>query len=67
MTEVEILQIQNEIFTNLVIEELSRQRDNGKKKGEFLLDKVEIEIETKNRLKRFMAGEKSAKLYLDLK
>jgi len=62
MTEVEILQIQNEIFTNLVIEELSKQRDNGKKKGEFLLDKLAIEIETKNRLKQFIAGEKSARL-----
>lgn len=67
MTDAEILQIQNEIFTNLVIEELSRQRDNGKKKGEFLLDKLAIEIETKNRLKRFISGERSANLYPDLK
>lgn len=67
MTDAEILQIQNELFTNLVIEELTKQRDHGKKKGEFLLDKLEIEIETKNRLKRFIAGEKSATIYSDLK
>ena len=60
MTETEILQIQNEIFTNLVIEELSKQRDAGKKKGEFLLDKYAVDLEVKARLKRFIAGENSA-------
>lgn len=52
MTEREIIQMQNEIFTKLVIDELKKQRAEGK--TEFLLDKYEIDRITGERLKKIL-------------
>lgn len=59
MNAEEIVQIENEIFTTLVIEELTNQRNQGKSKGQFLLDRAQIEEITKDRLRRYLRGEKS--------
>ena len=53
MTVEEITQIENEIFTKLVIDLLKQQRAEGKK--EFLLDKFEVDAITKERLKKLLA------------
>ena len=53
MTDAEITQWQNEIFTRLVIDELKKQRAEGKK--EFLLDKYEVDRITKERLVKLLA------------
>lgn len=60
MTEVEILQIQNEIYTKIVIDELQKQKGAGKPIGAYVLDKLAIDIETKERLKKYMASERNA-------
>lgn len=53
MTEKEIIQIENEIFTQLVIELLREQKASGiKESKDFLLDKYEVERLTKERLKK---------------
>lgn len=52
MTPQEITQWENEIFTKLVIDELKKQKAEGK--TEFLLDKYEVERITKERLKRLL-------------
>lgn len=52
MTVEEITQIENEIFTKLVIDLLKQQRAEGKK--EFLLDKFEVDQLIKERLKIFL-------------
>lgn len=54
MTEKEILQIENEIFTKLVIDTLKQQRADGIK--DFLLDKYDVEKETRERLKNILQG-----------
>ena len=50
MTEAEIIQIQNEIFTKLVIDLLKEQRAKGIK--DFCLDKYEVDRLTKEKLKK---------------
>ncbi|MCB9064117.1 MAG: hypothetical protein H6551_03125 [Chitinophagales bacterium] len=52
MSPEELTQIENEVFTKLVIDELKKQKAEGK--TEFLLDKYEIDIITKDRLKEFI-------------
>lgn len=52
MTPEEIAQWENEIFTKLVIDELKRQRAEGK--TEFLLNRFEIEQQTKEKLKKLL-------------
>ncbi|MBS1586025.1 MAG: hypothetical protein JSS82_10835 [Bacteroidetes bacterium] len=52
MKPEELLQIENEIFTKLVIDLLKQQRAEGKK--EFLLDRYEVETLTKERLKKLL-------------
>jgi hypothetical protein len=58
MTEVEIIQIQNEIFTKLVIDTLKQQRTDGVPVGDYLLDKYEIDRITSERLKKILADER---------
>ena len=53
MTEAEIIQIQNEIFTKLVIDLLKEQRAKGIK--DFCLDKYEVDRLTKEKLKKYLA------------
>ncbi|MEI6316376.1 MAG: hypothetical protein WCO65_01455 [bacterium] len=55
MTEVEIIQIQNEIFTKLVIDLLKEQRTNGVSVGNYLLDKYEVDRLTKEKLKKILS------------
>ena len=52
MTEKEIIQIENEIYTKLVMDEFKRQRAEGIK--DYLLDKYQIDKETKDRLKKML-------------
>ena len=52
MTEKEIIQIENEIFTKLVIDTLKQQRADGIK--DFLLDKYKMDRITKERLKKIL-------------
>lgn len=52
MTEKEIIQIENEIYTKLVMDEFKRQRAEGIK--DYLLDKYQIDKETKERLKKML-------------
>ncbi len=56
MTDQELTQIENEIFTKLMIDLLKQQRAEGKK--EFLLDKYEVDRMTKERLKKILAENK---------
>ena len=55
MTDIEITQWQNEIFTKLVIDELKQQRTNGVAIKDYLLDKYEIDRVTKERLIKLIA------------
>lgn len=52
MSPEELTQIENEVFTKIVIDELKKQRADGK--TEFLLDKYEIDKTTKERLIKFI-------------
>lgn len=52
MKPEEITQWENEIFTKLVIDELKKQKADGK--TEFLLDKFEVDRITKERLKTLL-------------
>ncbi len=52
MTEGEIIRIQNEVFTKLVIDLLKKQRADGI--TEFLLDKYEVDNETAARVKKIL-------------
>lgn len=52
MTPEEIAQWENEIFTKLVIDELKRQKANGQ--TDFLLNRFDIEQQTKERLKKML-------------
>ncbi len=56
MTEKEIIQIENEIFTKLVIDTLKQQRADGIK--DFLLDKYEMDRITKERLKQILSEQR---------
>jgi hypothetical protein len=54
MTDAEVKQMENEVFTKLVIDLLKQQKAEGKK--EFLLDKYEVDRETKERLIQVLKG-----------
>jgi hypothetical protein len=55
MKENEIIRIQNEIYTKIVIEELQKQKVAGKAIIDYVLDKYEIDNMTKERLKKFLS------------
>ena len=55
MTDAEITQWENEIFTKVVIDELRQQRTNGVAIKDYLLDKYEIDRITKERLVKLLA------------
>ena len=52
MTPDNIMQIQNEVYTKIVMDELQRQKKAGTKIGDYLLDKYEIDKKTAERLKQ---------------
>jgi len=58
MTEKEIIQIENEIFTKLVIDLLKQQRTDGVQPKNYLLDKYEVDRITKERLKKILSEQK---------
>ena len=53
MTEQEIIQIENEIYTKIVMDEFKRQRTAGVK--EYLLDKYEIDRLAREQLKKILS------------
>ena len=57
MNEKEIIQIENEVFTKLVIDLLKQQRAEGKKL--ILLDRYEVERLTKEKLRKILSESKS--------
>lgn len=54
MTPDELLRIENEVFTKIVIDELQNQKKEGRKIDEYVLDKYKIDVLTKERLKKFL-------------
>jgi len=56
MTHEEIVRIENEIYTKIVIDELQKQKVAGKAITEYVLDKYEIDRLTVERIKVFMKG-----------
>lgn len=59
MTEAEIRQIQNEVFTKLVIDLLKEQRTNGVAVDKYCLDMYEVTRLTAERVKMIIRGEKN--------
>ena len=55
LSEAEIIRMQNEVFTKLVIDLLKQQRADGRKPDEYLLDKYEVDRMTKEKLVKLMA------------
>ncbi len=55
MTEAELRQIQNEVFTKLVIDLLKDQRANGVPVGEYCLDKYEVDRLTAEKVKKLIS------------
>lgn len=56
MTVGEITLIENQIFTQLLLDEFRKQRKAGAKEPtDFLIDKFEIDKQTKERLKKILA------------
>lgn len=53
MTEKEIIQIENEIYTKIVMDEFRKQKASGVK--EYVLDKYEMDRLTKERLKKILS------------
>ncbi|MCB9044676.1 MAG: hypothetical protein H6550_00925 [Chitinophagales bacterium] len=53
MSPQELAQIENEIFTKLVIDELKKQRAEGI--TDFLLDKYSIDQITRDKVKKFIS------------
>jgi len=57
MTEKEIIQIENEIYTKIVMDEFRRQKAEGV--TEYLLDKYEMDRLTKEKLKNILSEAKN--------
>ena len=55
MTPEEITQIQNEVFTKIVMDELKRQKAAGTKIEDYILDKYEIDKQTTLKLKQMLS------------
>lgn len=58
MSPDNIIQIQNEVFTKIIMDELQRQKKAGTAIGDYLLDKYEIDSQTAERLKQVLSQEK---------
>ena len=57
MTEEEITLIQNQVFTQILLDEFKRQRKEGAKiDSDFLLDKYAIDKLVAERVKKILAG-----------
>ena len=51
MSPDKIIQIQNEVFTKIIMDELQRQKKAGTKIGDYILDKYQIDRQTSEKLK----------------
>ena len=58
MTEKEIIQIENEVFTQVVMEELRKQKAAGTAISDYVLDKYELSRLTAERLKKILAEQR---------
>jgi hypothetical protein len=58
MTEAEIRQIQNEVFTKLVIDLLKQQRTDGVPVNEYCLDMYEVSRLTAEKVKKILLEQK---------
>jgi hypothetical protein len=54
MTPDELVQIQNEVFTKNIMDELVRQKKAGTPIGDYLLNKYEIDKLTAERVKELI-------------
>lgn len=54
MTPEQITQIQNEVFTKIVMDELRKQKAEGTKIDDYILDKYEIDKLTADKLKEML-------------
>ena len=50
----ELTLIENQVFTQLLLEEFKRQKREGVK--EYLIDKYQIEVRTQEELKKILQG-----------
>jgi hypothetical protein len=56
MTSEELTLIQNQIYTQLLLDEFKRQRKEGAiEPSDFLIDKYQIDMQTAERLKKILA------------
>lgn len=55
MTETDIRQIQNEVFTKLVIDLLKQQRTDGVAVDKYCLDKYEVDKLTAEKVKALLS------------
>ena len=55
MTETDIRQIQNEVFTKLVIDLLKQQRTDGVAVDKYCLDKYEVDRLTAEKVKAILS------------
>jgi anti-sigma factor ChrR (cupin superfamily) len=58
MKPEELIQIQNEVFTKIIMDELKRQKAAGTAIGDYLLDKYEIDKQTAGMVKKIVSQEK---------
>ena len=58
MKAEEIVQIQNEIFTKVVIDALQAQKVAGKAIKDYVIDKYEVDRLTAERLKKILSEER---------
>ena len=58
MSPDKIIQIQNEAFTKIIMDELQRQKKAGTAIGDYVLDKYEVDKQTAERLKQLLSQEK---------
>ncbi|WP_133162569.1 hypothetical protein [Flavipsychrobacter stenotrophus] len=58
MTEQEIRQIQNEVFTKLVIDMLKQQRTDGVPVAEYCLDMYEVTKLTAEKVKQIISEQR---------
>jgi len=55
MTEKEIIQIENEVFTQIIMDELRRQKAAGTAINDYLLDKYALEQATQEKVRQILS------------
>lgn len=59
MTPEKLSQYQNEIYTKIILDELQRQKANGVKIGDYILDKYAIDRLCGEKLKEILKSEQN--------